>query len=192
MNAAGAPILSPFAGPGRVIESPRTGERITVLETGEETGGELFAFELVLRPGGRVPSGHVHPTQVERFTVLEGRVRFRLGWRSLTARSGDAVTVPPRTRHRLANDGATPARIRVEVRPALRMEEMLATAAELFGSRRRLGTPRDLALFIREFDGEVRAPFLAGLLRIATAPLARAAGRLGPGRGGRAASLLGR
>jgi quercetin dioxygenase-like cupin family protein len=166
----------------RVIESPRTGERIEVVCTAEQTGGQLFAFELTLRPGGHVPSAHAHPEQVEHFTVLEGRVRFRLGLRSVVASPGDTLTIRPRTPHRLANAGSTPARLRVETRPALRMEEMLTVSADRFGGtqRRGWGTALDLGLFVREYDREVRAAVLPALVSAVTAPLrwlARALGR---------------
>jgi hypothetical protein len=85
--------------------------------------------------------------------------------------------VPRDVPHRLRNDGEAVARFRVEVRPALRMEEMLATAAELFGGRRTIRTPGDLAVFVRDFAREVRAPFAAAALRTVTAPLAWSARR---------------
>jgi quercetin dioxygenase-like cupin family protein len=158
----------------RLIVNPRSGERIRVLTTAAETGGELFAFELELRPHGQIPSAHRHPQQVERFTVLDGQATFRLGRRRVVAQAGESVCVPLGTVHRIRNDGEKVARLRVEVRPALHMEEMLATAAELFGYRRTLRTPLDLAVFVRDYAAEVQAPFAAGVLRAITAPLARA------------------
>jgi quercetin dioxygenase-like cupin family protein len=162
---------------GRVVENPASGERIVLLRTASDTAGELLEFELSLAPGGHVPSGHVHPEQEERFMVLEGRVRFRLGRRTVIAASGETVTVPPGRAHHFANAGAGPARLLVQVRPALNMEELLETAAALARARggRLAGRPRllDLALFLREFEREVRAPLLPGLLlRAATGSLA--------------------
>jgi hypothetical protein len=52
----------------------------------------------------------------------------------------------------------------VETRPALAMEELLATAADLaraqLSARRRLPDPVSLALFMRAYAHEVRAPYL--------------------------------
>jgi mannose-6-phosphate isomerase-like protein (cupin superfamily) len=153
---------------GKVVENPASGERIVVLRTGADTGGSLLEFELHLAPGGHVPSGHMHPEQEERFTVLEGRARFRLGIRTVMVGPGETVTVRPGTAHRFANAGAGPARLLVQVRPALNMEELLETAAALTreGSAVLAGRPRllDLALFLREFEREVRAPVLPALL----------------------------
>ena len=57
--------------------------------------------------------------------------------------------------------------IRVEVRPALKMEQLSETT---------------VALFRREFGQEVQPPFAPGLVRAATAPLAWLAVRRGLGR----------
>jgi quercetin dioxygenase-like cupin family protein len=165
----------------QVIENPVSGERIVVLRTGAETGGELLRFELFLAPGGHVPSSHVHPEQEERFTVLEGRMRFRLGIRVVHAGPGDTVTVGAGTAHGFANAGPGPAHLLVEVRPALNMEEMLQTAAALTqagnGMPRGLPRPLDLALFLREFEREVKVPLVPGfLIKTITAALTRVAG----------------
>jgi hypothetical protein len=45
--------------PGQTIENPVTGERFTFTHTAASTGGELLAFDFVLRPGGAVPIPHV-------------------------------------------------------------------------------------------------------------------------------------
>jgi quercetin dioxygenase-like cupin family protein len=64
---------------GQTIENPVSGERITFLQTARDTAGELLEFELELSPDGHVPGAHVHPEQEERFHVLEGTMKFRLG-----------------------------------------------------------------------------------------------------------------
>jgi quercetin dioxygenase-like cupin family protein len=150
-----------------VIENPATGELIVIRQTGLETGGRLLAFELRLAPGGRVPASHLHPEQEERFTVVEGRLRFRVGRKSLVVGPGETVTVQPGTPHRFVNAGPGHARVLVEVRPALRMEELLETAAALGAAPR----PLHLALFLRDFGREVRAPLLPGLVNAAARAL---------------------
>src|SRR3954451_5996351 len=112
--------------PGQTLENPVTGERFTFHETAATTAGELLSFDLALRPGGAVPIPHVHPTQTERFAVVAGRMRFRLGLRTVTAEAGDGVEVAPGVIHAFANAGAGEACVRVDVRPALEMDAMLA------------------------------------------------------------------
>ena len=104
--------------PGQTLENPVTGERFTFTDTAATTGGELLAFDFALRPGGAVPIPHVHPVQTERFEVVTGRMRFRVGLRTVHAGPGDVVEVAPGVMHAFANDGDEEARLRVEVRPA--------------------------------------------------------------------------
>ena len=84
-----------------------------------------------LAPDGHVPGAHVHPEQEERFHVLEGTMKFRMGLRRIVAQAGDTVVVPAGRVHRFANGGDETARCRVEVVPALDMEQLLETTVEL-------------------------------------------------------------
>jgi quercetin dioxygenase-like cupin family protein len=166
-----------------VIVNPLSGEQITIRAAAPDTGGVL-EWELLLAPGGRVPSSHAHPEQEECFTVLEGRMRFRVGGRRITAGPGDTVLVPPGTVHHFANAGPRPARVSVQTWPALGMLELLQTAAAMaqaqHAAARKLPSPVDMALFMRDFEREVRAPYLpATLVRAVIRPAAWLAGRCG-------------
>jgi quercetin dioxygenase-like cupin family protein len=164
-----APGRCPGAGQlpaGRTIFNPTSGELIVITETAAESRGERLTFELFLDPGGRVPSGHIHPRQVETFTVIKGRVRFRRGLRVNYAGPGESVAVPAGTFHTFLNSGDEPAHLRVKTCPALRMEEVLAAGAEL-GRRRAEGLSRwrwvlEGLSFMREFRAEVAAPMVPG------------------------------
>jgi quercetin dioxygenase-like cupin family protein len=167
----------------QTLENPISGERFVFLQTAADTDGELLAFELTLQPGGRVPGGHVHPGQEERFDVQAGHMRFRKGRRTVLAGPGDAVVVPPETYHRFANAGEDPARVRVEVRPPLEMQRLYETVEAFAREGRTLpsGLPRplDLALFMHEFEDEVEAPIAPRLVRAVMAPLAWIGARRG-------------
>jgi quercetin dioxygenase-like cupin family protein len=163
--------------PGQTLENPVTGERFTFTHTAATTGGELLAFDFALRPGGAVPLPHVHPIQTERFEVVEGLMRFRVGLRTRIAGPGDVVEVAPGVAHSFANAGEEEARLRVEVRPALAMEEMLADVVAMAraGRMTRRGLPRnplDLAVLARTYDQEAHLPLLGvRLQRLLLAPL---------------------
>ena len=162
----------------RVIVNPASGERIVIRTGGAETGGRLLAFDLYLPPGTHVPARHVHPVQTERFAVTAGRMRFTLGRRTVLAGPGETVVVPPGVPHWFGNAGSETAQARVEVRPALRMEELLAASEGLGEPRRFLGVsvPRlsELALFMLEFQRELAVPDVpAFLVRAVLTPLAR-------------------
>src|ERR1700754_2483340 len=151
--------------PGQTLENPVTGERFTFTETAATTAGELLAFDFALRPGGAVPIPHVHPIQTERFEVLEGTMRFRVGLRKVIAGPGDVVEVQPGIMHSFANPGEQEARLRVEIRPALAMERMFADVIALAqdGKMTRRGLPRSpirLAALARTYDQEAHAPLI--------------------------------
>jgi quercetin dioxygenase-like cupin family protein len=169
---------------GQVLDNPISGERITFRKTAADTDGELLAIDLEVAPDGHVPGAHVHPLQEERFEVVEGTMKFRKGLRTITARPGDTVVVPPGTVHRFENAGDGPALVRVEVQPALRMEELFETAVALAREGRTtaggMPQPLHLALFMGEFEAEVGAPFVpAAAVRAVLAPLAWLARRRG-------------
>ena len=169
--------------PGETLENPVTGERFTFTHTAASTDGELLAFDFALRPGGAVPIPHVHPVQTERFEVVEGLMRFRVGLRTRLAGPGDVVEIAPGVAHSFANAGQDEARLRVVVRPALAMEEMFAEVIAMAQAGRMTsrGLPRnllDLALLARTYDREAHAPVLGlGLQRLLLAPLVALARR---------------
>lgn len=171
---------------GQVVENPVSGERITFRETAADTNGELVAIDLELPPDGHVPAMHVHPIQEERFEVTSGTMRFRRGREKVIAKPGELVVVPPGVRHDFANAGDDRAHLRVEIRPALKMEQLFETTVALAEEGRTLGNglpkPLELALFTREFEREVQAPFPPpSLVRILLAPLAWLAKKRGRG-----------
>jgi quercetin dioxygenase-like cupin family protein len=170
---------------GQTLENPASGERITFRQTAAATGGELVAIDLQLPPNRRVPGGlHLHPLQEERFQVVEGTMRFRMGRKRIVAGPGEVVVVPRGVKHDFANAADDEALVRVEVRPALKMERLFETAVELARRGRTMlgGIPKplDLALFAGEFKDEVRGAFppfwLQRLVLVPLAPLARRRG----------------
>jgi mannose-6-phosphate isomerase-like protein (cupin superfamily) len=162
---------------GQIIENPVSGERITFLQTAADTNGEKVAIELELTPDGHVPGMHVHPEQEERFEVIEGRMNFRLGRKKISAGPGEVVVVPAGHAHKFANGGDTKAVCRVEITPALDMEQLFETACALAeeGKVLKSGMPKPLhlALFVHRFRREVQAPFPpAWMQRASLKPLA--------------------
>ena len=168
---------------GQTLANPASGERITFRTTAAQTDGELLAIELELPAGRRVPGPlHIHPRQEERFEVVAGTMRFRVGRQRLVAGPGEVVVVDAGVPHDFANAGDTDALVRVEVRPALEMERMFETAVSLAEQGRTMlgGIPKplELALFTREFEDEVQAAFPPRWVqRLALAPLAWIAAR---------------
>ncbi len=140
---------------GDVIENPVTGERAVVRVGTEDSGGELLVIDGYIEPGGAVTGEHVHPAIEESFTVVRGRVGFRIDGRESIAGPGERLHVPPGTAHDWWNAGEGEANVVVEISPAARFEEM---GLNLFGlaqdgKTNSKGMPNLLqaAIFAREF-----------------------------------------
>jgi quercetin dioxygenase-like cupin family protein len=162
MSATRPLIMVPLtmARSGVTIENPVTRERLTFLATGRETDGELLRFEHIFAPGGFVPAAHLHPQQEERFEVLSGSPRFRIGEEERAARPGETLVVPPGVPHTWWNAGEDETRVVVEVRPALRTEVIFETHYGLARdgklNKKALPNPLSAAVLAQEFEDEVR------------------------------------
>jgi len=167
---------------GQTLENPVTGEVLTFHATSEDTGGEYVLVETLVRPGGFVAAGHVHPFQSERFEVLEGTLGLHVGGDDLVAGPGDVVTVEPGTPHRFRNLGEGDARFLCEVRPALEFESLIETmfalAAEGKTNRRGLPNPLRLAVIARAHFDTVRLPFPPAWLQRTALALGAPLGRV--------------
>ncbi|MGH3030622.1 MAG: cupin domain-containing protein [Gaiellaceae bacterium] len=169
---------------GDMLENPVTGEQLIFHRTSRETNGEAVLVETIVRPDGFVAAAHVHPNQSERFEVLEGLLRLRVGDTNVVAGPGDVATVSPGTPHRFWNAGQTDVRFLCEVRPALGFESLIETmftlAAEGRTNRRGLPNPLRLAVIARAHFDTVRLPFPPAAVQRAAlaigAPLGRALG----------------
>ena len=166
--------------PGQTLENPVTGERFTFTDTAASTDGELLAFDFALRPGGAVPIPHVHPIQTERFEVVAGRMRFRVGLRTFVAGPGDVRRgrAGRRARVRQRRRGRGAAARRGPPRAGDGGDVRRRRRAGRGGPHDRRGLPRnplDLALLARTYDQEAHAPLLGRRLqRLLLAPLGRA------------------
>lgn len=171
--------------PNDFIENPVTGERVTFLKRARDTGGEYVRLEVVAEPGASGPPEHVHEYQEEYSQVLEGTLTGAVDGEPIRLEAGDDLTVWPGTPHRWGNsDGDTELRVRIEVRPARRFEEVL----EVFYGLARDGktddegvpTPLQLAVIAREYwdDNHVTSPPPAAqkLLFAVLAPVGQALG----------------
>jgi quercetin dioxygenase-like cupin family protein len=120
-----------MASQGDVIENPFTGERVILLETSEDTNGDLLRFEYVLPPRFSIPE-HVHPRQEVRHEVLSGILRGWVGGREQDFREGELAVGPPGVPHAWRNPSEDePLRLVSELRPALHMEVLLEVGSEI-------------------------------------------------------------
>jgi quercetin dioxygenase-like cupin family protein len=112
-----------------------------------EPQGENLIVYTWLEPGGGLPA-HLHPRQEERWSVLEGRVRFQLGKeeRLLDPEDGELV-VAPGVVHGLWSAEDREARLRTVVSPALGLRAFLEESAA--AAQEGLFTPRGLPRGVR-------------------------------------------
>jgi mannose-6-phosphate isomerase-like protein (cupin superfamily) len=92
------------------------GEEITILLTGEQTGGRLSLWHETTPPGGGPPL-HFHINDDEAFYVLEGTIAFfqNSHWQEVGA--GGSAFVPRGQLHSFKNPGDKPARMLLSTSP---------------------------------------------------------------------------
>jgi quercetin dioxygenase-like cupin family protein len=97
-----------------------------------------------------MPPEHLHPSQAERFEVLEGSMLTKIGSEERVYTAGEVFEVPAGTPHQMAAQG--PTRTRWEVTPALRTAEFFERLyGEGPGSAREMGES-----FFAEFEDVFR------------------------------------
>ena len=90
--------------------------RVVVRVGTEDSEGQLLEVDTYVRPGGAVTGEYIHPAIEESFTVVRGRVGFRLNGRESIAELDRPLRVPAGTAHDWWNAGEEEAHIIVEIR----------------------------------------------------------------------------
>ncbi|MGH3144284.1 MAG: cupin domain-containing protein [Rubrobacter sp.] len=111
----------------RQIENLLSKERITFLQTGAETEGELFAFEVRVPPDMVSPPAHLHSAEEEHLEVLEGEMTVQTDGQRHVLRPTESYVVKPGVAHTWQNSGPGPLRFRAEFRPAGNMQSFFET-----------------------------------------------------------------
>lgn len=106
------------------------GDEVTVLLSGEQTGGAFSMMQIVAPPGGGPPP-HCHHREDEWFYVVEGRAEFwrEGGWTEVPV--GTSVFLPRGSHHTFRNCGDAPLRLLVHTAPA-GFEVFFERVAEVF------------------------------------------------------------
>jgi len=167
--------------PGQVMENPVSGEdRIVFTKTARETGGELFELEVFVRAGAPGTPEMVHPLQDESFRILSGSLDFRIGGKERRLGAGESVVIPKGTPHNWWNESSEEAHALVELRPALRSEELFANIYGLCSDNGSLPNLLQMAVLVDEHWDEghlTRPPLLVQKMMFkALAPVGRRLG----------------
>lgn len=162
---------------GDVLEVPMAG-RIVFRQTAADTGGELLQFDFFLPPAHESAEPHLHPKQHERFEVVSGKVRGKVGEEERTAAAGESSEMPPGTSHFWWNDGEEEAHLLVEVRPALRTEQFYETMERLSVGEKGIPSKLHAAVVMREYKDEFRIAMFDGPVKGALIVVMAAIGRM--------------
>ena len=140
---------------GHVMDNPVSGEdRIVFTKTAQQTGGESFELEVFIRAGAPGTPEMVHPHQDESFELLSGSLDFRIGGQERRLQAGESLLIPKGTPHNWWNASDEEAHALVEIRPALRSEELFANIYGLCSEKGALPNPLQLAVLVNEHWNE--------------------------------------
>jgi mannose-6-phosphate isomerase-like protein (cupin superfamily) len=149
-------VLGP--GEGRTIPGS---DSITLKATGEETGGSIGFLEAT-SPPGTGPPRHIHHSCDELFYVLEGKFRFLVGERLVSALPGTFVFIPRGTVHAAKVIGTEPGKVLAAYIPGglERSFEEFARLAPEQGESPDRSTSRDRAVaeINERYDSEFVGP----------------------------------
>jgi quercetin dioxygenase-like cupin family protein len=162
---------------GDVLEVPMAG-RIVFRQTAEDTDGELLQFDFYLPKGQESAEPHLHPKQDERFEVVSGKVRGKVGGEERTAAPGESGEMPAGVPHFWWNDGDEEAHLLVEVRPALRTEQFYETMERLSVGEKGIPSKLHAAVVMREYKDEFRIAMFDGPVKGTLIVLMAAIGRM--------------
>jgi quercetin dioxygenase-like cupin family protein len=145
---------------GETIENPRTGQRMTFLQTGADTNGELLRIECFSPATGVDEPEHCHPLQESRAEMIAGTLRFRVRGQISELGAGEANTIAAGAAHSFGNYGNEAAHWIAEFRPALRTDVFFEALFDLAarGQLNERGMPSllQLAVSVPAFAQEIR------------------------------------
>ncbi|MEO8337717.1 MAG: cupin domain-containing protein [bacterium] len=162
----------------RVIDSGG-GQRMTLLGPRHDGGREWMDVVSEIQPGAGPPM-HVHPTQDESLTVLQGRIGYiAAGQEPRFAGPGESVTFPRGVAHRFWNAGDVLLRCEGHISPPLGFEYFMTA---LYRSSSAHGGKRpglfDLAFLLHHFESENTMVGLPAPLRKGVLPVLRTIGKV--------------
>jgi len=137
-----------------------TGLRTVFRKTAEDTGGELLQVDWIGDPGWTAGPRHVHPKQVERFTVVSGTLGVHVDGAEDVYGPGEVAEAPAGSVHTAWNASDERVHALVEFEPALRAEVPLESLAGLARDGKVNGAevpknPFRLALLVHDYEDEL-------------------------------------
>lgn len=117
----------------RVFENPLIKDKVTLLESSQETNGAYTLLEVALEVGGG-NSLHYHTSFNEEFTAIEGTLSIGLKERQLHLKPGQTTVAEINQLHRFYNASSSPIRFQVKLTPgSTEFEKCIAIGYGLAG-----------------------------------------------------------
>ena len=160
------------------IELENGGVLLKFIETAAESGGARHVQEARYPARSPQPPYHCHPKQDERFTVIEGALRFHVDGVDRHVKAGDAIDIPRGAFHWARNLGDVPTVATWETRPALRTAEFFVAMSRAMRGRakpRLVDAIAVLAEYRDEFQLEKPPAIVQRVLFTCLAPFGRGA-----------------
>jgi quercetin dioxygenase-like cupin family protein len=103
-----------------------TGEKITWLDTAQDTDGERLSFLFEVAPGGKLPITHYHPNQTETFQIRKGIFKVCLAGKIRIVSAGETLVIPKGVPHQWWNESLTEStEMKVIFEPAMNTQTFL-------------------------------------------------------------------
>ena len=104
---------------GTELVNPVSGTRTVFRATAASTGGDHVEVEATYPPHSPVPPRHLHPSQAEHFTVLQGALATRVDGVERELVAGEELDVPPGAVHQMWGAADTETVVLWRTTPAL-------------------------------------------------------------------------
>jgi len=126
---------------------------LDVKVSGSDTNGELAIFEQTSLSQGKGTPLHIHHSQDEIFSVIEGAYYFRLGEEKFKLSKGDSIFLPRMVPHAWTQVSES-GKMTVIVQPAGKLEDFFVTVAALDHEP----TPEEMKTIFADNDMQVVGP----------------------------------
>ncbi|QFG01003.1 cupin domain-containing protein [Psychrobacillus glaciei] len=131
----------------RTVVNQVTSEKITFLQTAEETDGKYLSIEAALPPQGNGTPLHMHDESEEKFEVVSGKLTVTLGKEQHILDGGDHRLVTLGVAHTFTNNHDESVVFRVRLTPPSQFEQSVRIHYGLIEDRLvdKKGNPKSLA-----------------------------------------------
>jgi quercetin dioxygenase-like cupin family protein len=155
-----------------------TGETITFVKTGKDTGGAFTEIICTIPAGQGGPPPHIHPLQDEIFEVIEGKLELSAKGKKIVLEEGQSFNVIAKTAHTFSNPFDREAKFRATYKPALDIDYMLVQGFDTLNGQPNPNKPGiqmmvDFDFILKQIHGQYKFAGVPGMIFTIFAGFAR-------------------